>query len=194
VDIPPCPPGLLASSRQAWQDYWQSKAATWVDRHSAMPRLRRWVRDVDAYERIVRELAPGVRAGLVALEPEAPPEEELEPQPHGGTLQRKRAVGVLVRDEEGVPGVFDSRRPWLGLGSTGQVTAHPHTQLLNDLDARIHRAEVEFGMTPYAAVRLAGAGVQGALTAEQLRQHLAGNSKGAQEDLDAPWAAGLRPA
>lgn len=93
-----------------------------------------------------------------------------------------------------VLGVVDEQRPWLGKGSTRQVAAHPNAALLAEVDQRIHRAEVEFGMTPYAAVRLAGAGVQGALTAEQLARMLEQRGKAQPtEDEGAPWAAGLRP-
>lgn len=168
TDVPDAPDGLLPAAAEAWRSFWTSRAATWVDRGSAMVRLYRWIRDVDMYLRILDDLTPGA-----------------------GKAESRDDDDVL----HGVPGVVDSQRPWLGRGSTFQITQHPNAALLQDLDQRIHRAEVEFGMTPLAAVRLAGAGVQGALTAEQLRSLLAKRQADTPaDDVDASWAAGLAPA
>ena len=110
-------------------------------------------------------------------------------------LENGRRITRYLYNGEGVPGVMDGQRPWLGKGSTGQITVHPSAALLEQLDQRIHRAEVEFGMTPYAAVRLAGAGVQGALTAQQLGKLLEERNKARPStDPEQPWAKGLRPA
>lgn len=97
-------------------------------------------------------------------------------------------------DPQARPGVIDPQRPWLGRGSTRQITVHPNAELLDRLEQRIHRAEVEFGMTPYAAVRLAGSGVQGALTAEQLRRLMAEGTSQQPSEQGEAWAQGLAPA
>lgn len=149
---PRVPGGLLPEVQAVWRAFWGSSAAQWVDRGSQLPRLVRWIRDVDAWHRVSRD------------------------------LRGKRAA----------PGVFDQKRPWLGLGSTGQITRHPSAEELDKLDARIHRAEVEFGMTPYAAVRLGLAGAQGALTAEQLRRVVRERARDAVP-VNAEWADGFRP-
>lgn len=167
AEVPPCPRGLLTVSQRIWDGFWTSRAAQWVDRGSAMSRLIRWIHDVDMYHRILEDVTPGA-----------------------GKAYDVNDDGVA----SGVPGVFDSQRPWLGYGSTGKVAAHPSTKLLDELDQRIHRAEIEFGMTPYAAVRLAGAGVQGQLTAAQLSKMLADTRDGAPPEEDAPWAAGFKSA
>jgi len=43
-------------------------------------------------------------------------------------------------------------------------------------------------------VRLGLAGVQGALTAQQLAELLAKRGAAQPDEVDAPWAAGMRPA
>lgn len=106
-----------------------------------------------------------------------------------------RVSADLRRDaRRTVPGVFDAGRPWLGRGSKDQIVVHPNAELLDKLDARIHRVEVEFGMTPYAGVRLGLAGVQGALTAEQLRALIDERAGHDPAPVDADWAEGFEPA
>lgn len=165
VDVPPAPPGLLGITRNVWADFWTSRAATRVDRGSQMSRLTRWIRDVDQWHRI-----------QVDLRPRRP------------TLDEDG--NVVVR----VPGALYPERPWLAEGSTGQITRHPNTDIIDKLDQRMHRAEVEFGMTPYSEVRLGLAGVQGALTAEQLRKLLdeRRNRRG-DDPADEDWAEGFEP-
>lgn len=157
VDSPPPPAGLLPAALQVWADFWGSKPARWVERGAAMNRLGRWIRDVDMYERISRDLRP--------------------------------------RRTNATPGVLDAMRPWLGRGAAAQIRRHPNTDLLEQLDERIHRVEVEFGMTPYAAVRLGLAGVQGALTAEQLRKLFDERRRaGGQGEPAGEWSEGFEPA
>lgn len=166
---PRAPANLHPQARQAWDDFWSSSAASWVDRGAHMSRLLRWVRDLDTYHRVLDDLTP--RKGQVAKR---------------GTTARGAPLGVV-----------DPQRPWLGRGSRAQVTVHPNAELLNQLEQRIHRTEVEFGMTPYAAVRLAGAGIQGQLTAEQLNRLLEqrrGQQPEKPEQPSEPWAQGLTPA
>jgi len=166
TDVPPAPTGLLAMTRATWDAFWTSRAASRVDRGAQMSRLIRWIRDVDHWNRLQADLRP-----------------------------RKAKV-----DDEGnvvphVPGALYPERPWLAEGSTGQITRHPSTELVDKLDQRIHRAEVEFGMTPYSEVRLGLAGVQGALTAEQLRKLLDERRRHRDEDPTAEaWAEGFEPA
>jgi hypothetical protein len=135
--------------------------ASFVDRQAHMPRLLRWVRDLDMYHRILDDM-------------------------RGGQVDKKGRPSVI--------GVVDAERPWLGKGSRAQITVHPNAELLNQLDQRIHRAEVEFGMTPYSGVRLFGAGVQGRLTAEQLDRLMAEPRAGDDDQRGEAWAQGLQPA
>lgn len=109
-------------------------------------------------------------------------------------LARELDLDAEASADQRVPGVFDSTRPWLALGSTGQITRHPSSDELDKLDARIHRAEVEFGMTPYAGVRLGLAGVQGALTAEQLSRLVAERGAHEPDPREEEWAGGFTPA
>lgn len=163
---PPAPEGLHPAAAEAWALFWSSSAAVWVDRGAHMSRLYRWVRDLDTYHRILDDLTPR----------------------EGKAVSRGTARGAPI-------GVVDPKRPWLGRGSRAQITVHPNAELLNQLEQRIHRTEVEFGMTPYSQVRLAGAGVQGALTAEQLNRMLDERREQHPEDqASEPWAQGLAPA
>lgn len=165
-EVPPAPPGLLAETRSSWTAFWTSAAANWVDRAAHMQRLVRWIRDVDEWNRIHRDLRP--RTG-------------------------KPALLSQIDHRQHVPGIIDPTRPWLAQGSTGQITRHPNTEEIDKLDARIHRAEVEFGMTPYAGVRLGLAGVQGALTAEQLSKLIHERSRRDADPAGEDWAEGFAP-
>lgn len=49
--MPKPPSGLLASSRERWRKFWDSRAALAVDLASDMPRLARWIQALDEYER-----------------------------------------------------------------------------------------------------------------------------------------------
>lgn len=168
VDAPAPPGGLLPASREVWADFWGSKPARWVDRGAAMHRLVRWIRDVDMYERISRDLRP----------------------------RRPRPVAAgETPSVSPIPGVVDTARPWLGRGAAEQIRRHPNADLIEQLDERIHRVEVEFGMTPYAAVRLGLAGVQGALTAEQLRALFDERRRhGDSGEPPGEWSEGFEPA
>jgi P27 family predicted phage terminase small subunit len=56
--IPKPPAGLLKSSRDRWQRFWESPAAHAVNLDSDLPRLIRWIQASDEYERaakVVRE-------------------------------------------------------------------------------------------------------------------------------------------
>lgn len=51
---PECPQGMLVATRRRWDDFWASPVAAAVDRHSDIPRLERWIAQVDEYERCMR--------------------------------------------------------------------------------------------------------------------------------------------
>ncbi len=55
VLVPDPPSGLLVASSAAWEAFWRSEVAGAVDLDSDLGRLRRWIRDVDEYERALRE-------------------------------------------------------------------------------------------------------------------------------------------
>ena len=52
--IPKPPAGLLKSSRDRWQRFWESPAAHAVNLDSDLPRLIRWIQASDEYERAAR--------------------------------------------------------------------------------------------------------------------------------------------
>lgn len=73
-DPPPPPPGLLAETRSSWTAFWTSSAAQWVDRGAHMQRLDRWIRDVDQWNRIQRDLRPTRPAVRPSRSPDPPAE------------------------------------------------------------------------------------------------------------------------
>ncbi len=50
--VPKPPDGLLASSRKYWRSYWESDVAKAADRKVDLPRVVRWIRVLDEYDRI----------------------------------------------------------------------------------------------------------------------------------------------
>jgi P27 family predicted phage terminase small subunit len=54
--VPDPPSGLLAASTALRGAFWRSEVAGAVDLDSDLGRLGRWIRDVDEYERALREL------------------------------------------------------------------------------------------------------------------------------------------
>jgi P27 family predicted phage terminase small subunit len=52
---PPKPPtGLLPASRVRWRQFWDSPSAALVNSDSDLPRLERWIRSADEYERAAK--------------------------------------------------------------------------------------------------------------------------------------------
>lgn len=51
---PPCPSGLLKSTRQRWGDFWRSDVSKAVSRDSDMGKLERWIMQVDEYTRAAK--------------------------------------------------------------------------------------------------------------------------------------------
>jgi hypothetical protein len=49
--VPGPPGGLLVASRGVWDVFWRSEVAGAVDLDSDLGGLKRWIRDVDEYER-----------------------------------------------------------------------------------------------------------------------------------------------
>lgn len=62
-DVPEAPPGLLAATRKAWDEFWSSEVAAAVDASSDMGAVRRLFSLVDERERAIRAYR---RARLVA--------------------------------------------------------------------------------------------------------------------------------
>lgn len=54
MTVPKPPTGLLASSRARWRAFWDSPSAALVNLDSDLPRLERWVRSADEYERAAK--------------------------------------------------------------------------------------------------------------------------------------------
>ena len=50
--VPRPPDGLLSSTRKYWRSYWQSDLAKAADPKLDLPRIVRWIRVLDEYERI----------------------------------------------------------------------------------------------------------------------------------------------
>lgn len=53
---PPPPPGLLAATIARWDAFWASPVASVVDRGSDLPRLERWILDVDELTKVAAAL------------------------------------------------------------------------------------------------------------------------------------------
>ena len=57
IDAIPDPPrGLLQVSIRRWSAFWRSPVAGAIDLRSDLPRLERWIQDVDEYERAGKAL------------------------------------------------------------------------------------------------------------------------------------------
>ncbi len=50
--VPRAPAGLLAVSRKRWRAYWESNLAQAADRLVDLPRIERWIRVSDEYEKV----------------------------------------------------------------------------------------------------------------------------------------------
>jgi P27 family predicted phage terminase small subunit len=51
---PACPPGLLKATRDRWDAFWDSSVAAVVDHDADLPRLHRWIRATDEYDRVAK--------------------------------------------------------------------------------------------------------------------------------------------
>ena len=56
VTVPEPPGGLLKCSRERWESFWRSTVSQAVDYVSDRPRLERWIRWLDEWERTYRKL------------------------------------------------------------------------------------------------------------------------------------------
>ena len=50
--VPKPPTGLSAKSRRVWRNYWQSQVSGAADQLADMPRIERWITQLDEYEKV----------------------------------------------------------------------------------------------------------------------------------------------
>lgn len=54
--IPPPPPGLLVRSERRWEAFWRSPVAQVIDPAADLPRLVRWIKASDEWERVTKTI------------------------------------------------------------------------------------------------------------------------------------------